>query len=230
MWKKWWGSSKDQNPVINILTRTSNRPNGFRICRASIENQTYENIRHIVSYDDDNDLEYVKEFPDIDTVKVHPIAEAPNDGSERSKFQFAPYNLYCNTLMDEVKEGWILFLDDDDRLIDEHAIANIVAHINQVKTNTILVWQMRYPDGKLLPPADHLDREFIKMNHIGAPCFTFHSKYKSAAQWDCWKAGDFFFLKKLFEKIKKKKWIKQAFIQLNNTGNFGKREDIDQAF
>jgi hypothetical protein len=47
-------------PLINILTRTSNRPNGFKRCRESIENQTYKNIRHIVSIDNLNDEEYVK--------------------------------------------------------------------------------------------------------------------------------------------------------------------------
>ncbi len=28
----------------------------------------------------------------------------------------APYNLYCNQLLNEVDEGWIMFLDDDDSL------------------------------------------------------------------------------------------------------------------
>ena len=50
-----------KNPLINILTRTSNRPIGFKNCELSIKNQTYKNIKHIVSYDNDNDLTYLKE-------------------------------------------------------------------------------------------------------------------------------------------------------------------------
>ncbi len=224
-WKTWLGNSQ-KAPLINILTRTSNRPKGFDVCRNSIQNQTYKHIRHLVSYDDDKDLEYLQKYDGVELVKVYPITEAPTGKNARPDFKFAPYNLYCNTLMDEVKEGWILFLDDDDRLIDEHAIAEIVAAIEQISQNTLLLWQMRYPDGKLLPPEDHMDRGIIKMGHIGAPCFIFHSKFKDKARWDCWKVGDFFFLKQLFQQIKKKKWIKKPYIQLNNSGNFGQRDDI----
>ncbi|MDC8006284.1 glycosyltransferase [Aureisphaera galaxeae] len=220
------GSSITENPVINILTRTSNRPNGFKICRESIENQTYTNIRHIVSYDDSVDLEYLREYANIDLVKVQPITDPPQNAGERGKFKFAPYNLYCNELMEYVREGWIIFLDDDDRFIDEHAVQHIVNQINEASKNTLLLWQMRYPDGALIPSNDLMDAEQIKLANIGAPCFTFHSKHKDKARWDCWKAGDFFFLKQLFQKIKKKKWIKEPYIQLNNTGNFGQREDI----
>lgn len=226
MWKNWKGISRNKEPLINILTRTSNRPKGFKMCRESIENQTYKNIRHIVSYDDDKDLSYLEGFSGMDIIKVYPIQEKPTDAGERSNFKFAPYNLYCNTLMEEVEEGWIIFLDDDDRLINDHAIEEIVNELNQVSKNTLLIWKMRYPDGKLLPPEDHMDRGIIKMGHIGAPCFTFHSKHKGKAFWDCWKTGDFFFLRQLFQQMKHKKWIKKPYIQLNNSGNFGQREDI----
>ncbi|GAB5400444.1 MAG: hypothetical protein Aureis2KO_20290 [Aureisphaera sp.] len=197
------------------------------MCRESIENQTYKNVRHIVSYDNDKDLDYLKDYTGVDVVKVTPISKAPQNAGKRANFKFAPYNLYCNTLLNEVDSGWVLFLDDDDRFIDSSALEDIVGHIRNASRNTIILWQMRYPDGKVLPPQDHMAREMIKLSHIGAPCFTFHSKHKDKAKWDCWKAGDFFFLKQLFKQIKKKVWITKPYIQLNNSGNFGKREDIE---
>jgi glycosyltransferase involved in cell wall biosynthesis len=223
--RKLWELKKEET-LINILTRTSNRPVGFKICRESIQNQTYKNIRHIVSYDTDEDLDYLKLYKNIDLLKVSPILEEPIGEGARAGYRFAPYNLYCNNLMDEVEEGWILFLDDDDRLSGTEVVEKMVNDIKKSSKNTLLIWRMEYPDGKILPPMEHMDRKTIKMNHIGAPCFTFHSKYKNKARWDCWKAGDFFFLNQLFQKIKRKKWIREVYIQLNNSGDFGNRNDI----
>lgn len=50
-------------PIINIVTRTSNRPIYFERCQESIEIQTYPNskIRKIVTFDDEQDLdEYIQ--------------------------------------------------------------------------------------------------------------------------------------------------------------------------
>ena len=221
------GSHKKDEVLLNILTRTSNRPNGFQICRTSIENQTYKNIRHIVSYDDEADLDYLNTYDGIELLKVTPISEEPSRPRLRKGYRFAPYNLYCNQLMDEVKEGWIMFLDDDDRLFDSEVVQKIVYHIQKSTSNTMILWRMQYPDGKLLPPLEHMERGIIKINHIGSPCYTFHSKHRNKARWDCWKAGDFFFLKELFQKIKHKKWIKEPLILLNNSGDFGNRNDIE---
>jgi len=66
------GKKKSNQPIlINILTRTSGRPNGFNKCRKSIENQTYIQIKHLVSYDDNNDLHYLKKY-DCEKIKVKP--------------------------------------------------------------------------------------------------------------------------------------------------------------
>jgi len=51
-----------KNPLINILVRTSNRPNFFAKCYQSIREQTYKNIRLIVSYDDEFTKEYTSGY------------------------------------------------------------------------------------------------------------------------------------------------------------------------
>ena len=45
--------------LINILTRTSNRPIGFYNCHQSVIKQTYKNIKHFVTYENDSDLKYI---------------------------------------------------------------------------------------------------------------------------------------------------------------------------
>ena len=216
-----FGSYKKDKVLLNILTRTSNRPNGFNLCRASIENQTYKNIRHIVSYDQEKDRSYLSSMDPNDIIKVVPLPNEPQNEPLTGSYKFAPYNLYCNELMDEVEEGWIFFLDDDDMLLHDKVVEEMVEVIKKVGKNTLLIWQMRYPDGKLLPPDDLMKRQTIKMTQIGAPCVGFHSKNKNNVRWDCWKAGDFRFIQALFRTIKRKHWIASPFIQLNNSGDFG---------
>jgi len=212
-------------PTVNILTRTSNRPIGFKICEESIKNQTYSNINHIVSYDNDKDLNYLGNCKN--KIKINRSEIIKNDKSKNPNnpsFWFSPHNLYCNSLLDEVEEGWVMYLDDDDMLYDKTVIEKIVKNI--VDEDTILIWKMRYPDGRCLPDSHSFKTENIRLGGIGSPCFLFHSKYKDESIWDAYKCGDYRFLEKLYKKIPNKKWINEIFIQLNNSGGFGKKKDI----
>ena len=213
---------------INILTRTSNRPNGFKICADSIKKQDYLNITHIVAYDNDNDLEYINKNDDIIKIKVDREELIKNDTSNppsnHNLFWFSPHNLYCNTLLDNVQDGWILFLDDDDMLIDNNVISEIVSLIED--EDTIMIWQMMYPNGKCLPNNHAFTIKTPMLGNIGSPCFLFHSKWKDHYRWDAYKCGDFIFIDKLYKTIPKNKWINKPFIRLNNMGGLGKRIDI----
>lgn len=215
-----------QKPLINILTRTSNRPNGFDMCVNSIKNQTYENINHIVSYDDDLDLNYINNY-NVSKIKINREEIIKNDKSvnpNNPNFWFSPHNLYCNSLLDEVKDGYIMFLDDDDMLLHENVIEVVVNNI--VDEDTILIWKMQYPDGRLLPDSNSYNTKNIRLGGIGSPCFLFHSKWKDLYRWDAYKCGDYRFLEKLYKKIPNNKWINSPFIILNNSGGLGKKEDI----
>tara|TARA_R110000851_G_scaffold158676_4_gene301749 strand:+ start:1174 stop:1830 length:657 start_codon:yes stop_codon:yes gene_type:complete len=212
---------------INILTRTSNRPKGFEICANSVKNQTYKNINHLVCYDNDGDLSYINDF-DVNKIKIDRELIIKNDTSvnpNNPSFWVSPHNLYCNELMDKVDDGWLMFLDDDDMLLNNTVIEEIVSNI--VDEGTMLLWQMRYPTGRLLPNEDSFKSETIRLGGIGSPCFLFHSKWKDKSRWDAYKCGDFRFLQKLYGEIPNKKWIKKPLIQLNNSGGHGKKIDIE---
>jgi hypothetical protein len=216
----------NREPVlINILTRTSGRPNGFRKCRKSIENQTYKNIRHIVCYDSSEDLNYLGEF-NLDYFKVKRKKRWKFFGLRKTKPGYKPYNLYCNQLLKRVKEGWILFLDDDDMLLHNEVINEIVTVIDQINKDTLLIWKTRYPDGRLLPGVDVFDNEEISYTNIDTACFAFHSKFKSASKWDSYIGADFRFILGLSKVIPRQKWISVALTQKNNFGDHGGRNDI----
>lgn len=213
--------------LINILTRTSNRPNGFYKCYTSIKQQSYKNVRHIVAYDNKSDLIYLEKL-DVDKIYVgekynnKEYGEVDNEGNTQ-----AIYNLYCNDLLDEVKNGWVLFLDDDNYLYHNKIVEEIIKIIKIEKSNNFtLIGQMRYPEGILLPSNLLIKNNIIKRFNIDSSCFLFHSKFKNEARWDGFKVSDFRFLKVLQEKIKNTIFVKKVFVQVNNFGDLGAKNDI----
>ncbi|MBD0833090.1 glycosyltransferase family protein [Aestuariibaculum sediminum] len=209
--------------LINVLTRTSNRPIGFLNCHQSVINQTYNNVLHWVSYEDEATKKYI-EGHNVHKVKVDAYNGTPVQHS--NGFKHAPYNLYCNKLLNQITKGWVLFLDDDDHLIHHKVLEEIVSKIEQGNEDTLFIWQMRYPNGKILPLKKHFQKKRIERNQISTPCFLFHSKYKNQVVWDEWKGSDFRVVSNLFKIIPNKKWIEKVYVQINNFGDYGNRNDI----
>lgn len=210
-------------PVINILTRTSGRPNGFKRCYESIQNQTYKNIRHIVSIDNLEDEAYVK-VPGVEyfLMNKEEISAEPDIADPKTGGRFI-FNLYLNKLIEKVEDGFIIFLDDDDYLTDKFVIQKIV---NSIKSNTdMILWQMKYPNGNVLPSIQELGKT-PRIARIGAPCFAVHSGIAKTIKWDGWKCGDFRFIQKVWAKTGDKRVVKETLISLGGAG-LGKRNDIN---
>lgn len=217
---------KKETIPINVLTRTSNRPNGFKKCHDSLLNQTYKNYLHIVSYDSKKDLKYL-EGEKIKKICVKPEKDEPQFKPEASvMLEYKPYNLYCNDLLQQVKDGWIMFLDDDDMLAEKNVLKKLVSHIKECDEDTLLLWQARFPNGDLIPPVYTFEKEEIKLSHIDTACFIFHSKYKDRVKWDCWTAADYRFIRNLSGIIPNQLWIPKTFTLKNNFGDHGSRNDI----
>ena len=209
-------------PLINILTRTSGRPLAFKRCHESVKNQTYQNVRHIVSIDNLEDEEYVKQygveyfFMDKDVISKEPDISDPKTGP-----RFI-YNLYLNKLIEKVNDGWIIILDDDDYLADNTVLQKVA---NLVKSNTdMLLWQMKYPNGGLLPSLQELGKP-PRLARISSQCFTVHSGVAKTIKWDGWKCGDFRFIQKVWAKTVDKRVHKEALVNLGGVG-LGQRNDI----
>ena len=206
--------------LVNILTRTSGRPNYFAENTSSVKEQTYPHVRHIVCADDDESYEYAKGSAS----SIIRVERKPK--REKYGFRHAPYNLYCNDLMDEVSEGWVMFLDDDDIFIDKHSLAKIMKHAKD--EDDLLIWKIQFP-GVIIPgPAFG---KAVFPTQIDANCYMFHSKHIWAAQWDEVKESDYRVANKL-SSILNIKWINKVLTKVNQTkaihglgGGFGMRED-----
>lgn len=208
-------------PIINVITRTSNRPNDFKKNREWLLNQTYKNVRHIVSCDDPGSLGYIKEHGcdvlveiDRDVLIARGRSPDPNTGS------YSLHNLYMNECHKHVKDGWILYIDDDDRFYTHDALQQIVDTIRSVDVDTIIYWQIYIRSYATIPIIID-DFHPPRMRQISSQCFAFHHKYKDVAKWDDWKCGDFRFVNQLHSIIKKHIFIKKplVFTPRDNGGN-----------
>jgi len=201
--------------IINILTRTSNRPNYFRQNYNSIKNQKIDNnvkINHIVSYDNDVTKEYLDEYDDIIKVQVF--------NTKKGTF---PYNEYLNTLHSYINAGYIMYLDDDDILLED-SISLIIPHLNP---NHILIWRVKYFD-RIIPNDKTFSLNKITKGDICSNSYIYHSNILKTNNllWKPTKGGDHIFIKKLNKIIKNTKWINCIISQVNNIGN-GKKNDMD---
>ena len=196
---------KNTEEKINILIRTSDREEKFKKCIESIHNQQYSNYKIIVCYDKICSREYINENIENFHVEI--------DSEEHYK-----YNLYCNLLLEKVKEGFILFLDDDDYLCHSKVFQIINDNIDD--KNSFLIWNYMRTDQLIYPKK----LPIIKLGEIASCSFLFHSLYKNI-KWEDKIYGDFRFVKCLLESHKLKiKYIDFILTKINSTisiGNFG---------
>jgi len=178
---------KNNENKLNILIRTSKRPDLFKQCIESILSQKYTNYHIYICYDHMECYEYVKKYLNGNITSFFVETES----LEKYKF-----NLYNNQLMDKVEDGFILFMDDDN--IYTHDLCFKIINENIESYDTILIWKFMRPD-KLVYPK-HINN--IKLGEIDTTMICFHSKYKNLSRWNDCQCGDFFFYSDLFSKFK----------------------------
>ena len=212
---------KNTLPFINILTRTSNRPLFFKNCVSSIRNQSYKNIRHIVSVDDNYTYQYVRKNGISDKNIIR------QERKKRTGKDHFPYNLYMNKLLEKVEYGWILFLDDDNILFKKDSLEIIINYILDYPENKIIIWRLLWLNNIVIPKV-HFGKD-VCLYDIDTNCFLIHSSIKNESIWDENKSSDFRFIKKLYENYKNKTtWINNILTKVGNKKKPGRgmRNDL----
>lgn len=192
---------------INIITRTNKRPIFFDMNHKSIEKQTYKNWKHIISYHNDITYNYLKLYNNITTVKVEQL--------DRKNYNHFPYNLYCNILYQFVTEGLIMFLDDDDILVNDTALETIV---NNYKNNYLIVWKSLISN-TTIPSNKYFGKKLGLA--VSSICFSFHSNYIKYAKWDEFKGSDGRVARNLEKHLKNIIWIPEILTKINYDTNLG---------
>ena len=173
-------------PLVNILIRCTLREDYFKVCIGSVRAQTYPYWRAIVCYDDDDCLSYFAPYlgdPRIVLLKAPEV--------DRSHTHF--YNLYCNFLLDQVTDGWIMFLDDDDRFESKKALAVIASTIR--RPDDFIVWGYRLGASHRWPRDVH----DIKYGEVSSASVCFHSRHSKRARWVPQRGSDFRFIRQLLD-------------------------------
>jgi hypothetical protein len=232
----------DKKPLINILIRTSGRPNYFRNCINSIYEQTYSNWNIIVSVDDKDSEKYVQpekclmikcDYSGLNNIvqeqwsKINRNNPTPLKYEEFGYFnknygQFFVYNLYLNDLQKQVQKGYCLILDDDVKFFSPYSLKKIVEQITN--DDQLLIWK-----AKLFNQIVPSDENFYKppvVKDIDSACFCFHNKY--CLTWKPFKRGDFRICSALFKNIPEKIFIDDVLTgsQRKNEAGMGLRDDL----
>ena len=130
----------------------------------------------------------------------------------------APWNLYLNDLIERVKDGWIIILDDDDYFKNKNSLNTINEHL--IDEMCIYVWKMERRDKKVsIPEDEYFGKTPFERNHIGMPCFTFHKSAAKNISFDGNKAGDFRFINKLYNKLGQVTWINKELVVIPQKRN-----------
>lgn len=218
------------SPLINILSRTSNRPKAFSVFLESLLTQTYDEVRLIISTDDDKSYKYCRKkipsfFP-AQIIRLSRTERNPNktlrlNGYNVQFLYHAPYNLYENELGKEVEQGFMMHLDDDDKFTRPDSLQIIGSSITS--PDDLIMWKVNV-QGRIIPEPDHFG---IKPTptHISGIGFAYHSKYKEYAYWDEFSCCDFRVISRLWNIIPNKIYIDSVLTQTQSIGQ-GNREDV----
>ena len=214
-------------PLVTIVTRTNNRPNGFKRLVNSIKKQSYPNIRHFVILDDNDSIDYVMPWRldgddvelyllDKDEILSRDFGPNPNTGP---KF---PYNLVINEVYPDITEGYFYGIDDDDYLLSDTIIEEMVEAADE---DTLLLGRFQLANGKVIPAQKDFGKQ-PKIGCIGGSCMFFHSKWLDYAKFDGWKCSDFRVIDRLYKTVPKTVFFDKVIMKCGNNGGQGKRSDV----
>ncbi len=222
---------EQKNRKFNILIRNTYRPNMFKECIESVQEQTHiipilgNNVRIICCYDDKRSSKYLKKYKNM-FKNINLLEIVPNKSNTLQE-----YNLYCNNLMDKVKDGWILFLNDDNQFLNKHTLSKISKNIDN--EDDIIFWSIPLGDAKknnvYAKMLKNIDLNTGKQMTCDAwkTGFCVHSKHIRKARATAGHDGLDNFLANLLKKNKfNKKFLDQIVVHpVYNKRLFGLREE-----
>ena len=203
--------------VINILIRTTYRPESFLKCINSILNQKYTQYRIVICYDDERCKKYLDFYEKYKNIK---IIKSPDVDKSKECF----YNLYCNHLLHYAQDGWIMFLDDDDMFESDKSLDIINSYISNQNNNNLIFWKFKRPDKLIYPNIND-----IQINTIASCGYCFHSKFRYSSIWINGQGGDFNYinglvLKNNFQIYFIDKILTKTTFDNYKKGNYGSKE------
>jgi glycosyltransferase involved in cell wall biosynthesis len=170
-------------------------------------------------------------FDDVDQIDAKlwtPEEEisSPNWKGGRTRFMHFPYNLYFIRAEKKVKEGWVIYLDDDDYLFGDTALEEMVDYL--IDIDTLYFFRVAKSSG-LLPHNYALEHSAIPEGKeppalgVGfmGETIIFHSKYLEYTAWDEWTGSDWKTIQSLWYATKNHDLIDKPIIRITDTQGYG---------
>lgn len=168
--------------MINIVIRTCYRPTAFLRCIHSVIEQRVP-VNIIIGYDDERAMQYLRPtlmdaVRPINDIKIVSLVNYKRTG------EFF-YNGYLNELLQYVKPGHVIFLDDDDALSP-----NVLSRLNLSEGKSYIT-KFRRDSGVQRPPEFMFCEKIIAKGHIGMPCLILSTVHIRYVQFDETEFADF---------------------------------------
>ena len=202
---------------LNVIIRTSNRPNYFKDCVDSVKAlYTPDEIKFHITIDDYKDLCYVQQnlmgydynYYLIDREKVEKICENIKI-IRRPRLE----NYYFNIIKPFLK-GWCFYLDDDDKNISK-------INVKKLDSNKIYIARA-IVNGRKLPNSKNFGRNVV-INDISTLCIICHSS--KIVDWTPQCGGDYDFISEMYKKYECV-WVDEVLSSVQD--NLGKGSRIDK--
>ena len=204
----------DKLPTANVLIRTSGRPNYFKNCIESVLRQTYKNINIVVICDDKASLSYTRGLPVRIIEPTQPKQVAPP--SKDIKYgNWFPANDYIRQAQ-QLVNGYIFVLDDDDIYTDPRSIEKVMAKVHHEK---LVVWKVQMVNK---PIPSHSFGKKPTLFDIASIGQCYHTSQLHRTDWTPWKRADYRTASGFDDII----WINEVLSRLQKEPGKGKKNDI----
>lgn len=199
---------------LNIILRTSNRPQYFYRCIESIKKNA-PNAKVHITIDTIYDLEYVKKYADgldysyylVDKEIISDICK--KIPIERKSFIF---NYYINVVKPFLN-GWCVLLDDDDELLINLSF--------EKDKNKIYLFKVDVTT-KIVPSPQNFGKSPV-LNDISGLGIIFH--HTQMVDWVPQRGGDYSFISEMYNKYPTE-WVDKIISKVQLTPHFGKTGDL----
>ena len=205
----------DKMPTANVIIRTSNRPNAFKVAIESVLAQDYPNVNVVVTVDDKKSNDYTKGCPcRVIQMKLHTQEVKRPNAPEYGRW--FPSNNHIEAAQLKIKDGYLFFLDDDDKYLKPDAISTVM---KQAKEDHLMIWKVQFPDMVIPNGSFGIKPTLLDVTGIGM-CYHVSQIYRS--DWTPFKRADY----RTAANFDKYVWIDEILTGLQSVPGFGMKRDI----
>lgn len=208
----------NEHKFLSVLTRTHQRPKFLRRCLDSLKKQTKRNFVIVLISDckEDKVDSLVSEYSDLSIVVKHidnPVI-------------WPSCNIYFNMVKDIIDSDYIVFVDDDDVVIDDsyfETLEDIVVKNTVLRYPVIMSRSMYCPNASTrIPfPEEMYWNKFPIYSHVSTLNFCVRSDLYKKFEWPNVRGGDFYFINTVFKNIDWKKdvyWYDKLTTKIDHSG------------